>query len=127
AAMGQSQYEKYTLGKTVGDHMVSLQANHIPLHSHTVTGKLAVSTLDADKNDPTGNYFAVTKTTDKEYATAPTASAFMAADMLEVTLGDVVKDPKRPDQFIDYVLPNFQPYLCVNYIICIEGTFPRRP
>lgn len=116
----------YQLGTTCGDHFVEFGLDHIPPHSHFINGRMAVSTVTADKNDPTGNYFAVTGVADKEYAKTAGFGVYMAGDMLELELGNVVRDESKI-KLSDFLLGNLQPYLCVHYIICAEGEFPKRP
>lgn len=98
----------YILAETGGVEEVTLTVNQIPAHSHPVIA----STDVANSNLPNNNFFGATVTGQKIYSTAnPT-----------VVLPPGVVSPVGGSQ----PHTNFQPYLCVNYIISLFGIFPSQ-
>ncbi|MCP1728645.1 microcystin-dependent protein [Natronospira proteinivora] len=100
------------LGETGGGNRVSLTAEQMPLHRHTL--KFAPGTRgsgQADSDEPKDNVFA----TQGGQAYAPDANGkFMADDALS-TVGQGQAHENR------------QPYLTMNFCIALEGIFPPRP
>jgi microcystin-dependent protein len=94
----------FTLAQTSGQEEVTLTVNQIPAHSHTVQ---AVSTA-ANKTSPTNNHLAAVSSNFLYIADAPTDNM---ASTLTQTGGS------QPHS-------NFQPYLCLNFIISLFGIFP---
>jgi microcystin-dependent protein len=96
----------FILAETGGVEEVTLTVQQIPAHSHPLLG----STGNATQANPTGNVLA-SSTVLKPYA-VETADAAMAATAIGPVGGS------QPHT-------NFQPYLCVNFIISLFGLFPR--
>lgn len=94
----------FTLAQTGGQEEVTLTVNQIPAHSHTVQ---AVNTA-ANKTSPTNNHLAAVSSNFLYIADAPTDNM---ASTLTQTGGS------QPHS-------NFQPYLCLNFIISLFGIFP---
>lgn len=101
----------YTLGQTGGAETVTLLSTQMPAHSHPLA---ANSNPGADKT-PIGNYIAGVHQTETETATAfsPSATGQMSGGAIGAAGGS------QPH-------PNIQPYLCVNFIIALEGIYPSR-
>lgn len=97
----------FTLAETGGAEEVTLTQNQIPSHSHPFVGSSAAGTT----NSPGGAVYAAAPTVSLYKATSP--SAAMAADVVGQTGGS------QPHT-------NFQPYLCVNFIISLFGIFPSQ-
>lgn len=95
----------FTLAETGGVENVTLTVNQIPAHSHPV---LASSAL-AGEFAPGNQVFAQPQTVDA-YVTAPPFQQLSAASCTSVG-GNQPHD-------------NFQPYLCVDFIISLFGIFP---
>lgn len=95
----------FILAETGGAETVTLTANQIPGHAHSLLASTNVSTVTA----PGGNVSAQTGTFDG-YQTTP-GTAQMAAQSISPTGGS------QPHT-------NFQPYLCVSFIISLFGIFP---
>lgn len=93
----------YVVGMSGGVDNVTLVVNNLPAHSHAASCNTAVGS----KIDPAGNL----------WAGAPSylgsANSQMAATAIGTTGGN---------QPITVV----QPYLCVNFIIALQGIFPAR-
>ena len=105
----------YTLGERSGVEQVTLLTPQMPMHTHPLMGNSAAGTSPA----PTGAVPAAIAGTDSNggditataYATA--ANTPMSAQAVGVSGGS------QPHE-------NRQPYLGLNYIICMQGLFPSR-
>jgi len=95
----------FILAETGGAEEITLTVSQIPAHSHPLLGTTTIAT---DAN-PQGNVSAQTGTFDGFQSTA--GAAAMAAQSISAVGGS------QPHT-------NFQPYLCVDYIISLFGIFP---
>jgi microcystin-dependent protein len=98
----------YSIGDNGGSENTVLLTSNLPPHSHTIT----CSNQPGNQADPTGNIPAHSGNSDKEYSnSSPTAA--MAPYMVGTTgMGQPISV--------------MQPYLAINYIICIKGAYPPR-
>ena len=94
----------FTLAETGGAEQITLTTQQIPTHSHAM---LASSTIPADTN-PTGN---VTGQAAAKLYRAGAPSVSLNAQSIGSAGGS------QPHN-------NFQPYLCVDFIISLYGIFP---
>jgi len=101
------QGNSFQLAETGGAEEVTLTVQQIPVHSHPLTG----STGNGTQANPAGNLLA-SSTVIKPY-TAETADAAMAPNAINPVGGS------QPHT-------NFQPYLCINFIISLFGIFPHQ-
>jgi len=97
----------FTLAETGGVETVTLTVSQIPAHSHPF---LATSSFGTQAS-PTGNVLAQTQAIKIYDSTAP--STPMAPGTTSSTGGSQPHD-------------NFQPYLCVDFIISLFGIFPSQ-
>lgn len=95
----------FILAETGGAEEITLTVNQIPAHSHPLLASSGVSTV----TDPGGNVSGQTGTFDG-YQTTPGATT-MAPQSISPVGGS------QPHT-------NFQPYLCVDFIISLFGIFP---
>ena len=95
------------LAETGGAEAITLTVNQIPAHSHP----LLASTGPGNLNTPGGNVTAESAAVKIYYADEPTAN--MAASAIAPAGGS------QPHT-------NFQPYLCLNFIISLFGIFPSQ-
>ena len=96
----------FDLGERAGTESISLSVNEMPAHSHSVNAAgLATSP------SPVSNLPAVQKG-HQIYAPAPGSA--LATDTIQ---------PRGASQPHN----NMQPYLCVNYVIALQGAFPPHP
>ena len=95
----------YTLGETAGVEEVTLTTQQIPVHTHALLG----SKDSGSQASPGGNILAANNTVSL-YKAAPVTGALNAA-----TNG--ATGGSQPHT-------NFQPYLCINFIISLFGQFP---
>lgn len=106
---GQGQgLSPYVLGQASGEESVTLTANQMPPHAHMFQAPVGG---DSATEDPTNAYLA--NSGNSQYTTEPTAGAFAGGGMTSTAGSGGAHD-------------NLQPYLCVNFIIALQGTFPSR-
>jgi microcystin-dependent protein len=96
-----------SLGEISGTESITLTANTLPQHNHTMTG----STLAGNTSVPTGAVPANSGSLDKEYSSVLTSNVAMAATGL--TGGNQPVGIRNP-------------YLGMNFVICMQGIFPSR-
>ena len=94
----------YALGQAGGQENVTLTASQLASHTHP----LSASSNPTSKN-PANNYISATG-----------ALAFGTTDDVTMNPGSI--DPSGGNQPHN----NIQPYLTINFIICLEGIFPSR-
>jgi microcystin-dependent protein len=101
----------YVTGQEAGAERVTLSAQNLPAHSHTL---VAQSTIPATEN-PNGAFLAAgSRSNPNLIYTASTGS--------NVTMNPQAIQPTGASQPVG-ILP---PYLCINFIIALEGIFPSR-
>jgi len=98
----------FILAETGGVEEVTLTAQQIPTHSHA----LVASQDNAATANAAGNILAQIPSY-TPYASAVPANSAMASNAVDSTGGS------QPHT-------NFQPYLCVNFIISLFGIFPSQ-
>jgi microcystin-dependent protein len=109
----------FELGQVGGAAAVTLTAGQMPRHSHRPDATLAIHANDsrADLTEPAGGALAQTEA--PMYAQEPDGST-----MNTKAIGStIVVDPAGGSM----PMPTMSPYLAINYIICVKGTFPQRP
>ena len=97
-----------TVGQTGGVETVALNSTNVPTHSHTLTGSLNPATT----GQPGGNLLAKAASFPLYTSTGPVAALSSAA------IGTSSGPPQAHN--------NVQPFLCVAFIICMNGYFPQR-
>ena len=106
------------LGEVSGTETVTLLTTQMPAHTHTATGTLAVNQNPGTSSNPVNNYLA-----GGQDATANPIPSYAGAaaggnlNGLTVTVGTA--GGSQP-------APILNPYLGMNYIICLFGIFPSR-
>lgn len=101
------QTSGFTLGQSSGTETVTLTTAQIPAHSHTMVASSAAAT----QTTPAGNLLAQTSNGQLYLADAPNVG--LNPQMLGITGSNQPHD-------------NMGPYLCVNFIIALEGIFPTQ-
>ncbi|HRQ41053.1 MAG TPA: tail fiber protein [Chloroflexota bacterium] len=99
------QGNSFILAETGGAEEITLTVNQIPAHSHP----LLASTNIATQTSPANNLLAQSSSADLYIEDTPTAN------LSPNSIGPV--GGSQPHT-------NFQPYLCVNFIISLFGIFP---
>jgi microcystin-dependent protein len=97
----------YDIGERGGQESVTLITNQIPLHNHT----LAVNSNGGTSDNPAGNYMASNSEGIKHYSNSAGSSANGGS------IGTA--GGSQPHN-------NMPPYLCVNFIIALEGLYPQQ-
>jgi microcystin-dependent protein len=109
----------YTLGETGGSENATITVNQMPphLHNNTVAVSIGVNDGRADGTAPNGATLASTES--NAYAAAPDGTSKLNAQAISATVTNALAGGGQPT-------PVMQPYLAINYIICVEGLFPSR-
>jgi len=101
----------YALGQAGGSNYTTLTVENLPAHIHTLNGN------DTSANNvaaPAGNYLANTAgLTDREYFVGAGEVTPMGAQALGANGGG-------------QAFNNMQPYVGMNFVICLMGIFPSR-
>lgn len=97
----------FILAETGGAEEITLTVQQIAAHNHA----MLASNDTASAVNPSGNMPAATNVAKKVYAAAGSPTAPMAPQSISPTGGS------QPHT-------NFQPYLCVDFIISLYGIFP---
>jgi microcystin-dependent protein len=97
----------YILGQKAGVEAVTLTMNQIPAHSHAFDATTNV----ADSNSANNNLLAQSPVILEYFASAPTSP--LSSQSVGATGGS------QPHT-------NFQPYLCVSFIISLFGIYPSQ-
>jgi microcystin-dependent protein len=97
----------FLLAETGGAEEVTLTVSQLPAHSHPLLGTASI----ANDANPGGNVAAQTNTFDAYQSSPPNTP--MAPQSISPVGGS------QPHT-------NFQPYLCINFIISLFGIFPPR-
>jgi len=98
----------YKLGQRGGAEAVTLAINQMPSHNH----QIKAVTTGGTSTTPTNHLLADSAAFDNEFSNA-TANTNMSDSMAAHTGGSQAHE-------------NRQPFLAINYIIAIAGTFPTR-
>lgn len=115
----------YSLGEKTGQTTVTLTTAQIPSHTHAVAQNLSgafqpqCSSDDATTDDPSGAYPALPPGGETIYN--KNKDGVMANATLAIS-GSVTCYQNGGNLSHN----NMQPYLAMNYIICIQGIFPSR-
>ena len=97
----------YVIGESIGVESVTLISTQLPMHQHGVV----VARDGGRTSSPSGNLLA---SGEADVYTHDTGSAVQMSPQ-EVALAG----GSQPH-------PNLQPYLCINFVIALEGIFPSR-
>ena len=100
----------YVIGQRAGTENTTLTTSNLPAHTHPFAVK-AYSEA-GNVSDPTNASPANTGSLDSEYRTSGTA-----VNMASQTTG--VSGSSQPSSLLE-------PYLVINYSICLEGIYPSR-
>ncbi len=99
----------YLLGQVAGTETVTLTSQQLPAHTHDVTGSSAPGTT----NIPTNQFWAADPSGDVAQFSDVVPDGAMDPTAISIAGGS------QPHA-------NIQPYLCINFLIALEGAFPPR-
>lgn len=126
----------FVLGQKAGAENVTLTTAQMPQHNHPLTGVTSNSTqagtavaANGDAITPTNNYLALSPkigsgpnaTQLKTYATAAPSPVKLGGGAITTTTNATIGLAGSGQSF-----SIMQPYLAINYIICLEGIYPSR-
>lgn len=119
----------HRLGSRSGTETVTLNVTQIPSHFHSATftqtngiADIKVVADSANQEDPTGNYLAAANIagTNQIYSNASPDASLAPAPV--TVAGNVQVGNTGGSQYHN----NMQPYLTIEWIICLQGVFPSR-
>jgi microcystin-dependent protein len=96
----------YVLGQLAGSETVTVLTTQMPTHTHTAQGNAA----DGGQASPANNFWGLSAS--NVYSTTVPAAPMNAA-AIGITGGNQPHD-------------NMLPFLCINFIIALEGIFPSQ-
>jgi microcystin-dependent protein len=109
----------YVLGQMAGTESVTLLANNVGGHSHGVTGNAGIVSASGDGQTPVAVNDFPAGNGEMIYSTTTDNSAMAPASLAGVTVAPQTPNGNQP-------IDNLQPYICINFCICIEGIYPSR-
>lgn len=101
------------VGEKFGESTVELQIAQIPPHTHI---PMAIN-QPGGQSDPTNNFWSESKTVGRPPVQTPLYTSGVNVNMPQTALS--VTGEGQPHN-------NMQPYLAMNFIICMDGIFPPR-
>lgn len=113
AGQGPGQPD-YQIGQPGGFEFTTLSGAQLPAHNHPVVAALAVSESNATTQEPNNNVFANTA-----------GNSFANVSAVSNELGGVSATIQQAGGSQPISL--MQPYLGMNFVICLQGVFPQRP
>lgn len=124
------------LGQRSGREINQLSTSQMPEHNHSissielsgdVTGKVYAATSECDEGSPAGAYLTVPADDLQIYTKSDSDKVAMNENMLEITNTLAVSaDANTGDAGGHTPVDNMHPWLCMNYIIALEGYYPPR-
>jgi microcystin-dependent protein len=107
----------YVLGQKAGTESITLNANAVANHSHSIAGSagILVSSQDGHSALPVNNFPAINGDTIYASTTDNSQMAPATVSLIAAAAGSGTQP-----------IPIMKPYLVLNFIICIEGIFPSQ-
>jgi microcystin-dependent protein len=107
------------LGSKGGEETTSLKTSQMPSHTHNISNSATIkcSASAGTSSDPQNGFPARNAADIPHYTTS--GSKYMAADNVEVTSTAGTSGQGQSHN-------TMQPFLTINYIICINGDYPSR-
>ncbi len=107
--------QPYALGQEGGSTSTAITVANMPSHTHTPTVRIPVGST-SDSDDGTGMYFGLADSA-AGLAYETTCDTQMAPGLSATTAAGASNPP----------LNTVNPYLVVNYCICVNGIYPPKP
>jgi microcystin-dependent protein len=118
---GTGQGINYALGQVAGTPTVTLNTNNLPAHSHSGAGKISVSSSNATDSTPVADASIATPGSLISRVFTPTLGFATATPSVNLSTNLTI-----PSVGNNIPVSVMQPYLAMNYIICLEGIYPSR-
>lgn len=110
----------YILGQVGGNESVAISSEQIPMHTHPVTYSISQdSATDASSGVTTNNTYGADNS-----GTGVTPYSTPANVGLKPFIGNLTMENSGSNT--PTAIPTNNPYLALNYIICLTGLFPAR-
>lgn len=109
----------YQLGEMGGTENNTLTVANVSGHTHAVAGNAGIIAATGDGQTPVGVNNFPAGNGDAIYATTTDNIAMAPASLSGVTVASQTPNGNNP-------MDNIQPYLAMNFIICMEGIYPSR-
>jgi microcystin-dependent protein len=103
----------YTMGESAGAEKVALVINNLPSHNHTANCSTALGPIA----DPVKSFWSQANTGGATPVATPSYAATANSEMAPAAIGNTGSN---------LPVSVMQPFLCVNFIIALEGVFPSR-
>jgi len=119
---GNSVYgTSYNLGQVGGAPTTTILTNNMPPHVHNGVGKISVSGANSTDSVPVDGASIAVPGSIVSRAFSPTLGFTTATPSVNL-VSNISTVPTGGGIPVN----NMQPYLAINYIICVEGVFPNR-
>lgn len=109
----------YVIGQMGGSESVTLTASNVGGHTHAVTGNAGIAVASGEGQTPLAVNKFPAANGDAIYSTATDNVAMAPALLSGVTVANQASGGSSP-------INQVQPYLAINFIICVEGIYPSR-
>lgn len=109
----------YSLGQMGGTESITLLASNVNNHAHAITGNAGIVTASGDGQTPVAVNNFPANNGDTIYSSVTDNSVMAPASLTGVTVAPQTPNGSTP-------INNQQPYLGMNFIICLFGIFPSR-
>lgn len=111
----------YVEGQIGGSSTVTLTTQQMPAHVHAGPGTMSVSPANATDSVPARGMSIATPGSLVSRQFTGTLGFATSTPSVDLTTGITTAAAGGTQP-----MPNMQPYLVLNYIICVEGVFPSR-
>jgi microcystin-dependent protein len=105
------------LGESAGVETVTLTQQTMPAHTHTAVVSVHANTSNQETDTPTNNYLGGSSGRGTTVYTATAPDTTLNAGAVTAQVGSTGGNQPFPIR---------QPYLGINFIICMEGIYPSR-
>jgi microcystin-dependent protein len=112
----ENERPDYGYAESGGKDQYMIAPASTPAHNHQLTGRIKVYDQEANAYTPKNNFFSYS-TNDKDYRN--TADGTMAENLIEIELMPSSDHPVQQK-----AINNMQPYIAINYIICVGDDYP---
>ncbi|QKJ31113.1 phage tail protein [Mucilaginibacter mali] len=107
-------------GETVGSETYTLDSTTLPRHNHTLNGVNAPPATTSPANGFVANGIASGRITASQYTDNQNTASMLAMSPYSVAMGGNTTGTTTP-------VSDMQPFLPLNFIICLYGNYPPRP